>query len=247
MKLILEHSEAIFDLPEKGSLLIGNDEDCQVQINRPEIWGRHASIDVLSYGLVLQAESSPILVNGTSISSSCLVYPGDKLMMSDLMMRLVDDDYVPKEINSLQQFNHNERPEDMSSVFGLRQLFGEQNGAFIKSDYHHKDGWKVYRTDAKLALISNNHPVFVNGRQVHNTWLQNGDRLQYKDQHFNVECPGHSGYSKFSPSHPRNVMLSESMSEADIKNSHKKSLRPHYWWLTLLTGLVLLLLIILLL
>ncbi len=245
MKLILEHSDAVFDVPENGALRIGNDEDCQVQINRPEIWGVHAIINTTRYGRVLKVESTPIEVNGCDIQSECLVYPGDRLVIADLKMSLLDDDYVPKFIKETDQFDNTSINEDMSSVFGLRQLSGDRNGVFIKSDYHHPDGWHVYRTDAKLALLSHNQAVFVNGQQVDSTWLKNGDRIRYGNEWFNVECPGHSGYSKFSPSHPRNVMLSEALTETAQDNKSTSSWRAHYWWLTLLVGLLALIVLIL--
>mgnify|MGYP000162112114 CR=1 FL=1 len=244
MKLILEQNEAAFELPQQGALLIGNDEDCQVQINRPEIWGRHAAIHVDDYGYVLKVESSPITVNGTTIESSCMLYAGDELKLAGLTLFLVDDNYIPKAVNQAGQFESEDCSEELSSVFGLRCLNSSQNGAFVKSNYHHPDGWHIFRTDAKLALIANNQAVFVNGQQVESAWLKNGDQVHYNNERFNVECPGHSGYSKFSPSHPRNVMLSESLREAETPESPKNSLRPHYWWLTLLLGLIVLVLVI---
>ncbi|KAA3644394.1 MAG: FHA domain-containing protein [Proteobacteria bacterium] len=248
MKLILEHSETVFDIPQQGGLRIGNDEGCQVQIDHPEILNLHATISNAGYGHVLQIESIPIMVNGTAVKSCCMLYPGDELKLADWVMMLVDDDYIPKAVSEPQQFKEAVRSEELSSVFGLRHLTGEQSGAFIKSDYHHQDGWHIYRTDSQLALISNNNKVFVNGQQVgESAWLNNGDRIHYHGQWFNVECPGHSGYSKFSPSHPRNVMLSESLTEESDSDSHQaKALRPHYWWITLLIGLGVLVAVILL-
>ena len=245
MKLTLEQNEATFDVPEQGALLIGNDEDCQVQINRPEIWGRHASITATGYGLVLKVESTPIDVNGISIKSNCLLYPGDELVLAGLSMLLVDDDYIPKAVKATDELERSSNTEELSSVFGLRQLTGERNGAFIKSGYHHEDGWDIYRNGAKLALMSNNQAVFVNGQRVDNTWLKNGDRIRYHNDWFNVECPGHSGYSKFSPSHPRNVMLSEALTDSETEQNPTHSWRSHYWWITLLIGLLVLVAVIL--
>jgi hypothetical protein len=245
MKLILENSKAVFDVPEEGRIMIGNDEDCQVQINHPEIWGRHAVILANKYGYVLEIESKPISVNGIIIESSCMLYAGDELTIADLSLILVDDEYIPKTVKVSEEFDQSSEQEELSSVFGLRQLNGEDNGAFIKTTYHHPDGWTVYRNEARLALFANNKTVFVNGQQVDSAWLQNGDRIHYMGERFNVECPGHSGYSKFSPSHPRNVMLSEALSESETEDSKKPPLNTHYWWITLVIGLLALIVVIL--
>jgi|GEM_PF-2493477 len=247
MKLILENSEAVFDVPEQGRLMIGNDEDCQVQINHPEIWGHHAIIHATQFGYVLQLESSSIVVNGIDIKSGCMLYAGDELTIADLSLLLVDDEYIPKTVKLTEEFDQSSDQEELSSVFGLRHLNGEHNGAFVKKTYHHPDGWTVYRNEARLALFANNKPVFVNGQQVDSAWLQNGDRIHYMDDQFNVECPGHSGYSKFSPSHPRNVMLSEALSEteSETEDSKKPPLNTHYWWITLVIGLLALIVVIL--
>ncbi len=245
MKLILEQNQASFEVPKNQPLLIGNDENCQIQINRPEVWGVHAKINRTGYGLILQVESTPLEVNGINIHSQCMLYPGDVLTLSDLAMLLVDEDYIPKAVKQAASFDALSDTEDLSSVYGLRHLSGAHNGTFIKSNYHHPDGWHIYRNDSEMALITNKQPVFVNGKQVENIWLKNGDRIRYHELQFNVECPGHSGYSKFSPSHPRNVMLSEALDETEQAQAPRQSWRTHYWWITLLLGLLVLIMVIL--
>lgn len=238
MKLLLEQSETVFDLPEKGALYIGNDEECQVQINHPEIWGQHAVIKSNDYGLVLQVESEPVVVNDIPIKSACLLYPGDVLTIADLQLRLVDDQYIAKAIKATDEFNESPHSEEVSSVFGLRHLTGELNGGFIKSGYRHPQGWQIVRNGSRMALLTHNQPVFVNGQQVEDTWLDNGDRIFYHSERLGVECPGHSGFSKFSPSHPRNVMLSEALNETESAEHVKPSIKTHFWWITLVIGLL---------
>lgn len=245
MKLKLKHSETVFELPNGGNLLIGNDDDCQVQINRPEIWGRHAEIQSMPYGLILKVYSSPLIVNGFNINDRCMIYPGDEITVVDLVLLVVNENYIPKSVNENIPLQHNESREDISSVFGLRRLSGSHSGQFIKADYQHHSCWEVKRSDAKLALLAHQKEVLVNGQEVDKTWLNNGDRIRYGESLFSVECPGHSGYSKFSPSHPRNVQLSESVTGIQAEESKNKSVSHHYWWLTLLIGLVILFIVIL--
>lgn len=246
MKLTIEHSDAAFDIPLKGVLRIGNDEDCQVQLNRPEVWGVHALITDTGYGYVLKIESAPIRVNGERIENGCLLYAGDGIEVSDIKMYLVDDNYIPKTVKQTDAFEDQQSADEHSSVFGIRPLSGAHNGQFVKSHFHHADGWHIYRSEGQLALVTNNQSIRVNGQSVENIWLKNGDRIAYKDLLLRVECPGHSGFSKFSPSHPRNVMLSESLNETSPQPAKTaQSWRTHSWWITLLLGLLLLIVVIL--
>ncbi len=252
MYLVIENTKKSFSFPDSKTLLVGNDFDCDVQINHPKIWGRHFSIMHKSYGCVLEVYNDRVQVNNEAVHERCLLDTGDVLAVDDLSFRLLDDEYIPKD----SHLNHTNvtinEITNQSSVYGIRSFADETTGKFIIDDLHHADGWHVFRQDNELHFVDSKHKTFLNGLQIAQANLSNGDVISNAVYKYRVELPGTSGFSKFSPSHPRNVQLSESMiqpaeqpaDEAKIKPGND-FLRHNLWWITLLVGLVILLLIIL--
>ena len=157
----------------------------------------------------------------------------------------------------ISQLNHtnvtiNENT-NQTSVYGIRSYADGTTGAFIIDDLHHADGWHIFRQDNELHFVDNKHKTFLNGLQIAQANLSNGDVISNAHYKYKVELPGTSGFSKFSPSHPRNVQLSESMiqhatepqTEQPVEGSKNSFLKHNLWWLTLLVGLIILLLVIL--
>ncbi len=251
MYLVIENTKKSFSFPSSGSLLVGNDADCDVQINHPKIWGRHFIITHNEYGCVLDVFDDFVLVNGQRIDEKCILDTGDVLQVDELKFRLLDDSYIPK--NS--QINYTnvtfEKSQNVSSVYGIRSFSNDTTGQFVIDDFHHPDGWHVFRKDNELHFVDNKHRTFLNGLQIAQAHLSNGDIISSERYKYKIELPGTSGFSKFSPSHPRNVLLSESVrdSEAEVDESMKSTenafLKNNLWWVTLLVGLGVLLLIIL--
>ncbi|MGJ8664490.1 MAG: FHA domain-containing protein [Marinicella sp.] len=251
MYLVIENTKQSFSFPDSDILLVGNDFECDVQINHPKIWGRHFSIKNKSYGCVLEVFNTEVLVNNQHIYERCMLDTGDVLAVDELSFRLLDDKYIPKDSN----INHTNIEisdiKNVSSVYGLRSFSNSEMGQFIIDDFHHPDGWHVFRKDDDLHFVDSKHSTLLNGLQIAQANLSNGDVISHAEYKYKVELPGTSGFSKFSPSHPRNVLLSESFSQADSSSENKiKSKKPDFlknnlWWLTLLVGLTVLILIIL--
>lgn len=242
MKLLIKKTGTSFAVPDKEPLLIGNSSECQLQINHPQVRGCHARILKLSYGYILEVESAPFTVNGIEIKERCLLYPGDELLLADIRLLMVDNNYVPLAVKeSLNiEADANDMSQQLSSVFGLRYLNGFNSGSFIRQEFNHDSGWCIQRGETQLIFNANNADVFVNGQSVDSAVMQNGDTIVTAKDRFRVESPGHSGYSKFSPSHPRNVQLSESLhtkEETAARHSWWSRLRPHFWWLTIIVGM----------
>lgn len=237
MKLLIKKTGTAFMVPDKEPLLVGNSSECQLQLNHPQVWGCHARIQKMSYGYVLEVESAPFTVNGIDIKERCLLYPGDELSLADIRLLTVDENYVPLAVKEVVA---DDMSQQLSSVFGLRYLNGFNSGAFIRQEFKHESGWYIQRGESQLIFYANNAEVWINGQSVDEAILQNGDTIVTAKDRFRVESPGHSGYSKFSPSHPRNVELSESLRNKDepvVHASLLERLRPHFWWLTLMVGM----------
>lgn len=249
MYLILENTKKSFSFPSNNTLLVGNDADCDVQINHPKIWGRHFIVTYNDYGCVLDVFNESVKVNGQAITEKCMLDTGDVLQVDELSFRLLNDKYVPKD----SQLNHTniklEKVPNASSVYGIRSFSDDSMGQFIIDSFHHKDGWHVFRKDNELHYIDNKHKTLLNGLEIAQAHLSNGDVISNKSYKFKVELPGTSGFSKFSPSHPRNVLLSESVANNDNKADIDSSVfgenffKNNLWWLTLLVGLGILLII----
>ncbi len=249
MYLIIENTQKTFPFPEQKTLLVGNDFDCDVQINHPKIWGRHFAITEHSYGCVLEVFDEPVKVNGQVVKEKSMLDAGDQIEIDELTFLLVDDQYIPKDSNVNHTNVNIEQDKSISSVFGLRNFSQPQAGQFIIDNYHHQDGWHVFRQDNELHFIDNKNKTLLNGLKIAQAKLSNGDVIVNKNYKFKVELPGTSGFSKFSPSHPRNVQLSESFGQPETKQSKDSPATTNFfknnlWWLTILVGLVILLLVV---
>ncbi|MFC3195490.1 FHA domain-containing protein [Marinicella sediminis] len=250
MYLVIENTKKSFQFPDNHVLLVGNDFDCDVQINHPKIWGRHFSITEKSYGCVLEVFDQSVRVNGFEVKERCLLDTGDLISVDELNFRLLDDQYIPRD-SALNHTNVTvQENKNVSSVYGIRSFTAGSMGQFIIDDFHHQDGWHVFRQKHELHFVDNKHTARLNGMPIAQAKLSNGDIIANGDYKYRIELPGTSGFSKFSPSHPRNVLLSESMTQSkdesgDGDNGRQGFLRNNLWWLTILVGLIILLIVIL--
>ncbi len=250
MHLVIESTKKSFPFPANNELVVGNDFDCDVQINHPKIWGRHFSIEKKSYGCVLNVYDQGVTINGLPVTEKCFLDSGDLIQIDDMPFRLIDDKYIPKDSN----LNHTnvvlDKTKNASSVFGVRSFEKATAGFFIIDDFHHPDGWHVFRNENELHFIDNKHKTHLNGLQIAQAKLVNGDVIANDHYKYKIELPGTSGFSKFSPSHPRNVQLSEAFnrkdeSEPEVVKKKNRFLKNNLWWLTLLVGLVVLMIVVL--
>lgn len=249
MHLVIENTKQSFPFPDNNVLVVGNDFDCDVQINHPKLLGRHFAVTRKSYGCILQVFDDGVSVNGRPIAEKCLLDTGDLIEVGDLPFRLLDDQYIPKD-SSLNHTNVEiDKIKNQSSVFGIRSYEAATDGLFIIDDFHHPDGWHVFRDQNELHLIDNKQITNLNGLKIAQAKLSNGDVISSDNYKFKVELPGTSGFSKFSPSHPRNVQLSEAILHQTDNHSLGKTGRKDFfknnlWWITLLVGLIVLVLVI---
>ncbi|MCB1582273.1 MAG: FHA domain-containing protein [Xanthomonadales bacterium] len=249
MHLVIENTKQSFVFPSNGVLVVGNDFECDVQVNHPKVLGRHFAITKKSYGCVLQVFDKGVTVNGVPITEKCLLDTGDLIKIDDLPFRILNDQYIPKDSNLNHTNVEIDKKKNQSSVFGIRSYAGDTTGLFIIDDYHHPDGWHVFRDQNELHLIDNKQKTCLNGLKIAQAKLSNGDVISTANYKFKVELPGTSGFSKFSPSHPRNVQLSEAILHQTIDSGYggggsKAFFKNNLWWITILVGLVVLTLVI---
>lgn len=249
MHLVIENTKQSFPFPDNDVLVVGNDFECDVQVNHPKLLGRHFAITRKSYGYVLQVFDKGVTVNGLPVTEKCMLDTGDLITVGDLPFRLLDNEYVPKD-SGLNHTNVNiDKKKNQSSVFGIRSFSDDSAGLFIIDDFHHADGWHIFRDQNELHLIDSKQRTCLNGMKIAQAKLSNGDVISTANYKFKVELPGTSGFSKFSPSHPRNVQLSEAIfnqnSNQSSKNDHRKDFfKNNLWWITLMVGLVVLALVV---
>ncbi len=250
MHLVIETTKKSFPFPVNNVLVVGNDFDCDVQINHPKISGRHFSIEKKSYGCVLNIFDQIVTVNNLPVAEKCLLDSGDLILIDDLPFRLIDDQYIPKD----SKLNHTnvvlEKAKNESSVYGVRSFVDDNAGYFIIDDFHHSDGWHVFRNNNELHFIDNKHKTYLNGLQIAQAQLVNADVITGDHYKYKIELPGTSGFSKFSPSHPRNVQLSESFTRKNekkpaIQQQKHNFVKNNLWWLTILVGLIVLMIVVL--
>ncbi len=248
MHLQRKDNKDTIKFPLKEQVLVGNDFDCDIQINHPDLHGKHFMVKRKNYGCILEVFEGVVYLEQRPVKKRCFIEPGETISVGELNLTLIDDDFIPKnsDINHTQ-IEINQKPKQ-SAVFGLRSFDRLDAGHFIIDDFHHADGWHVIRQGSELHFIDNKHTTRLNGLKVAQAKLSNGDAITGQQYKYKVELPGTSGYSKFSPSHPKNVLLSEEFSnqtaatEAPVQNN--QFIKNNLWWMTLLVGLLLLLLLV---
>lgn len=247
MHLQRKDNNETIKFPLKEQVMVGNDFDCDIQINHPDLHGKHFIVKNKGYGCVLEVFEGVVFLEQQKVMKQCMIEPGETIGVGELCLTLIDDEFIPKD----SAINHTQidikKNTKQSAVFGLRSFDRSDAGHFIINDFHHKEGWHVIRQDNDLHFIDSKHKTRLNGLKVAQAKLSNGDVITGPNYKYKVELPGTSGYSKFSPSHPKNVMLSEQVSKEPSNKPNTQSnqfIKNNLWWMTLLVGLLLLLILI---
>lgn len=245
MHLLQINNQKSAPFPIKEEVVVGTDFDCDIQLNHPVLQGKHFIIKRMPYGCILQVLIGTLKVNGTTITKKCMIEAGEIIQIDDLLLRLIDDEFIPLESKyDPSELSPKTKP-NQSAVFGLRSYEHDHQGQFIIDDFHHPEGWHVMRQENALHFIDQQQKTYLNGRKIAQAALSNGDVIIGDDYKFKVELPGTSGYSKFSPSHPRNVLMTEQINPDNLAPTQKATLKSNLWWITLLAGLSLLMLLVL--
>lgn len=207
-----------------------------------------------SFGCVAEVLSSENLtLNHINVKESAFLHPGDFIKITDHFIRLIDENKLPFEGKSpfkLDSAQSNSKSL-FTSVTGIRSFNPADNGELKILGKDHKFTYTtdevndtpflVNYVDKKITLLcKKEHHVMLNGNKCNFSQLKNGDVINTNYSKFIVESPGTSSFSKYSPSHPKNMQLSEEyLDESAEANSNKFPLKENMWWISMVSGLIL--------
>ena len=241
MYLLSENTEEIFEFPNKSYVMIGSSGECDIRIASPNIADKHFAIIMEKFGLVAEIFDEPILINNNKCCEMCLLNAGDHIAIGDNDLFVIDENKVPREVRSFRHKAPIKADAAITSVYGLRAYSGPQNGEFIIPKQHTELENFILINKKNIELSDEETSLRLNGHEITCSRIVNGDIISSRDYKYSVEFPGSSGFSKFSPSHPRNVLLSEKVEAVTTESAQaiKTSFwRSHGWWITMLVGLI---------
>ena len=130
---------------------------------------------------------------------------------------------------------------------GELAILGSDNKFKYKTEKSNDTPFMISYVDNKLTLLcKKTHNLLLNGNACNYSQLKNGDIINTSHAKFIVESPGTSSFSKYSPSHPRNMQLSEEYleTEEDENPNNNSYLKDNLWWISMVTGLVIIAIIL---
>lgn len=241
MYLLSENTQKTFEFPNKSHVIVGRNTSCDIQIEDDEIAEKHFSIIQEPFGLILEVFDQPLYVNKIPCKERCLLFSGDHISIGTSVLIVIDENKIPKEAKPYNQKQQKKQEGILASVYGLRCYSGKSNGEFIiPTDNLQLHNFNLIDKKNLELKCHSNSTLRLNGHSVSCSRISNGDIISSDQYKYVVEFPGSSGFSKFSPSHPRNVLLSEKI------DHHQTSSTPsppssfwekHAWWLAILVGI----------
>lgn len=253
MQVETKNNETI-QLPAIGHIIFGSDDGCGYVLNNNSGQpGKSCSVINDKSVCILEVfEAGKVLVNGRKISETAILHPGDIILIEDQYFKLIDENKLPKHCNFPFSMNSDDTKGGLiSSVSGLRSYNKEDYGQLKivgnKSSYSHipvnsnDTPFYVSFIRNQLAILSKKGKnIEVNGNISQYATLKNGDYISTGEAKYRVESPGSSAFSKYSPSHPRNIQLSEEyiLQDNDNPSTHSHFIKNNLWWMTLLAGLI---------
>ena len=253
MQVEIQNKEPI-NLPLLGHVIIGTDKDCDI------VLASNAS-DKQKVCSVIHDKSTCILeilgeydvtINGTSIKEMAIIHPGDSFSIGNEIFKIIDDNKLPKLCNTAFKLNHTKDFSEhlITSVSGLRSynngsngelhIIGNENSFTYKPEDKNDTSFSVSYINNQLTILcQKDKNIQINGNSANYALLENGDYITTEQSKFCVESPGTSSFSKYSPSHPRNIQLSEEyLTESSTDKENNNFIKKNLWWMTLLVGLI---------
>jgi hypothetical protein len=258
MQVIINNSET-YTIPLSGKLNFGSNDDCDVCIS--ELEQPYAfSIKLEKYACIIDVVGDKaIQLNRIQVKKQALLNPGDQLNIGNLELKVIDDNKLPRIATTPFKLNNEtyDRKELLTSVTGLRSYNLENNGELSildsNSNFTHKSDsdtpFAVSFVNNDLTLLCKKGEFLkINGNQSDCAVLKHGDFITTHKSKYCIESPGSSAYSKYSPSHPRNMQLSEEyLEENSYPTSSKNSFfKKHLWWISMLSGLIIIAILLIL-
>jgi hypothetical protein len=238
-------------IPLFGHVIFGTDDACDVILKTSNTESRKicSIIHDKSSCIIEVFNHETVLINHLPISEMAIINPGDIVHIEEHQLKLINENGLPIECNA--PFKLNKQPDDehlLTSVSGLRSFnkntYGELTIVGSQNSFTHKPisqsdiPFSVsYINDNLTLLCKKNKTIEINGNKANYAILKNGDFISTGDSKFCVESPGTSAFSKYSPSHPRNIQLSEEYM-IDIDNNETSGfIKKNLWWMSLILGL----------
>ncbi len=253
MQVEIQNKEPV-NLPLLGHVIIGTDEDCDIVL-APNSDDKQKVCSVIhdKSTCILEIFSDyDVSINGLPVSEMAILHPGDSFSIGNEVFKIIDENKLPKLCNTAFKLNKEKDLTDhlITSVSGLRSynsnsngelnIIGNENSFTYKPDNENDTPFSVsYINDQLTILCQKDKNIKINGNNANYALLENGDYITTEQSKFCVESPGTSSFSKYSPSHPRNIQLSEEYHTEDTpKKEPNQFLKNNLWWLTLAIGLV---------
>jgi hypothetical protein len=245
-------------LPLLGHVIFGTDDACDVILNTNNTEARKiCSIIHDKASCIIEVfNDENILLNHLPIKEMAFLNPGDIVHIEDHQLKLVNENGLPKECNTPFKLNNQKDSEHLlTSVSGLRSFnkntYGELTIVGHQNSFTHKPITESdvpfsvsYINDNLTLLCKKDESIEINGNKANYVILKNGDFITSGDAKYCVESPGTSAFSKYSPSHPRNIQLSEEYM-IDIENTHSSGfIKKNLWWISLIIGLIIIAIIL---
>jgi len=250
-------------LPLMGHVIIGNNDVCDVVLDyKTETPMKICSIVYDKSVCILEVfNDETLFINQLPIKHRAILHPGDTIKIGDNNLRIINENALPKACSTpFKMIKSKDHSHHMvTSVSGLRSFnydtFGELAIVGNQSSYTHKVlndddiAFSVSFIDNHLTLLcQKDKHIYINGNRANYVMLKDGDYISTGQAKYCVESPGTSAFSKYSPSHPRNIQLSEEYF-IDIKgktgNGHKYNfLKKHLWSIILFTVLIIITIIL---
>ncbi len=252
MQVEVNNKESI-QLPLLGHVIFGTDEVCDVLLDSEiESPRKICSIIHDKNACVLEIFNEESLkINNLPVKEMAILHPGDIIYFEDQTLKIINENRLPQNCAIPFKLNNANLDEQLlTSVSGLRSInqgsygvltiVGDQNSFTHKPISEDDVPFSVsYINDNLTLLCKKDETIEINGNKANYVILRNDDYISSGTAKFCVESPGTSSFSKYSPSHPRNIQLTEEYIETNTESSTKSTsfFKKNMWWMTLLLGL----------
>jgi len=253
MQVEINNQDSIL-LPLLGHVIFGTDEACDVIFKN--VTGSPKKICSVIHdkaACILEVfNHEQVSVNDHVIEELAILHPGDIIQIENQQLKIINENALPKSCSApFKLIDPDVNNTLITSVSGLRSFNRNSNGELIivgsQNSFTHKPlndkdiPFSISYIDGNLTLLcKKGKHIFINGNQASYTILKNGDYVSTGFAKYCVESPGTSSFSKYSPSHPRNIQLSEEylVTNKDERNEANSLLTNNkMWWIILASAL----------
>ena len=254
MQVEINNKDTI-QLPSLGHVIFGTDEACDYvfDIKDNSIKKLISIIQDKAACIIEVFNDQDLYVNNRQVNKMAILHPGDIIKVNQQTLKIVNENDLPKECKAPFKINKKTDLDELliTSVSGLRSFnvndYGELTIVGHQNSFTHKPLSKKeipfsvsFVNDSLTLLCQKDKEIEINGNKANYVILKNGDYITSGGAKYCVESPGTSSFSKYSPSHPRNIQLSEEylVDNNDENKSKGSFIKNNLWWITLMISLI---------